>query len=1158
MIRISLTFVLLTTFLADADAYQCTFCLPGKYKSEIANNACLACPSDTYRIETGANRVEECLACPANSVAVSGSSTKTACLCKPGFFGPPGGPCTPCAAGRYSDANGQSACSFCPAYTNSPVQSDALTDCTCVAGYTGVDGVECTACGLNTYKTTTGSAACTTCVANTMTLALGNTNVDACICNPGYTAAAAVSTLSTSVCTRFVALWSTPSLETMSAKLNSGPLSTRPLYVASGGPTGNGYVQFEDGKFFNKNGHVVNARTNGGLTVAMVVRFSSGTTLDDERILTVNMEDSFFHIWRVAGTGKIMVAVKDSMDVLGSVEITLDDATQWTRIRATYNTVSLALSVSINNAAPITASASPGWLTDARLVNGPAFIILGSSSSDPDLLSTKGFNGYLAGFFFVDEVLSSSTITTIENGMLTDMDTSTLCVSGGGCTGCSAGKYKVGSGPAACTDCGANTYSETVAATAATTCVSCPGDAGTAVSVAGNGALNGCKCNLGYTGPDGAVCVGCIAGKFKTATGAASCTACDTGKFSTAVARTDAATCQACPSNSNTVGGGHDAAVDCTCNAGYTGADGVWCDACIPGKFKSITGSSDCLSCAEGKYSTVLGSVGGTCTNCPANTNAPAASGSPVACICNAGSTGGGGTTACTLCVAGTFKVATGPAACSICPADWYSTAVGATSDTCQQCPANSIAPSGSDEKTDCVCKPGYTGPNGGPCVACPPGKFKTTQGSAPCSDCPLHKYSTTTAKTDSTCSSCPTNAVTLQTGSNELSQCVCNLGFTGPNGGACAACVAGTYKDATGSADCTLCLPNTYQPLTTQVAASSCIACPFANLESPAGSAALTDCQCSAGYFPLSGENGKACSQCFSGRFKPLKGPQACTLCQNGTFSPALGATSDTTCQACHSNTESWMGSASRSQCHCVAGYYTENMGQESATCVSCGVGTYNSVLNANACSKCGPGTYSNKLTATSKETCVICPDGFSGEGQSQCDKCPDNAFAGPGKAFLIDCQCNPGFFGANGATCQQCVAGKFKPLHGSMDCDDCPINKYSTLLGQVADTTCVSCATNTVAPAGSNSEDDCKCKLGHTSSVPGVDGKPCVACAMGKFKAALGHNLCDDCAADTYLDTTGATASSACKKCFDFSTSSAGSDSEEDCLCLGGRERT
>ena len=36
----------------------------------------------------------------------------------------------------------------------------------------------------------------------------------------------------------------------------------------------------------------------------------------------------------------------------------------------------------------------------------------------------------------------------------------------------------------------------------------------------------------------------------------------------------------------------------------------------------------------------------------------------------------------------------------------------------------------GSDDESDCVCTPGHTGPNNGPCCACKIGTFKPTLGS--------------------------------------------------------------------------------------------------------------------------------------------------------------------------------------------------------------------------------------------------------------------------------------------------------------------------------------------------------------------------------------------------------------------------------------------
>ena len=115
-------------------AYQCILCTPGKYKSEVANNACLECPINTYLNYSGADDVNECMPCPANSITnnIWGAADITACVCKVGFYGPPGGPCTPCQTGRYADVPGQTACTQCPANQDSPLQSDEITDCACV------------------------------------------------------------------------------------------------------------------------------------------------------------------------------------------------------------------------------------------------------------------------------------------------------------------------------------------------------------------------------------------------------------------------------------------------------------------------------------------------------------------------------------------------------------------------------------------------------------------------------------------------------------------------------------------------------------------------------------------------------------------------------------------------------------------------------------------------------------------------------------------------------------------------------------------------------------------------------------------------------------------------------------------------------------------
>jgi len=75
----------------------------------------------------------------------------------------------------------------------------------------------------------------------------------------------------------------------------------------------------------------------------------------------------------------------------------------------------------------------------------------------------------------------------------------------------------------------------------------------------------------------------------------------------------------------------------------------------------------------------------------------------------------------------------------------------------------------GSDEATDCKCKRGFTGVDGGPCSACFNGTYKAEVGSGACSVCPGNASSTRA--------------------STSHSECRCVAGFVGPAGGPCTPC---------------------------------------------------------------------------------------------------------------------------------------------------------------------------------------------------------------------------------------------------------------------------------------------------------------------------------------------------------------------------------
>ena len=256
----------------------------------------------------------------------------------------------------------------------------------------------------------------------------------------------------------------------------------------------------------------------------------------------------------------------------------------------------------------------------------------------------------------------------------------------GDCTPCAAGTYKPVAGRAACVACPAQSYSESPRII--------------------------CRCNAGYTGPDGVVCNACPAGKFKVQPGAAACTNCEAGKYSTSIASM-INNCESCPAGTFSTNAG----------AGKAAA----CLLCVEGKYSTSLAASSaasCLDCRAGKYSMSSGaSSAETCIQCSKGKYS---------------STSGAGS----------------PNTCTDCAAGKYSTvSASQTSADCQECPAGRpLAAAGSDAETDCreqsaPCAKGYTGEPGN-CIQCAAGTFKSTEGSAGCNPCPPNSGSVEGSRT--------------------------------------------------------------------------------------------------------------------------------------------------------------------------------------------------------------------------------------------------------------------------------------------------------------------------------------------------------------------------------------------------------------------------
>jgi hypothetical protein len=160
------------------------------------------------------------------------------------------------------------------------------------------------------------------------------------------------------------------------------------------------------------------------------------------------------------------------------------------------------------------------------------------------------------------------------------------------------------------------------------------------------------------------------------------------------------------------------------CSAGtYSSEQGVGlCLDCAAGTYSNTTGVSACLLCGIGKYAFAPGVR--FCLDCT-----------------NGKYSASEGRSNCTDCAAGKYSNDTGRSVCQLCPARKYSTTLGASSDTtCVPCSKDSDSTAGSANITECLCNPGYSGADGGPCHACTVGAYKPGKGSA-CFLCEAGKY---------------------------------------------------------------------------------------------------------------------------------------------------------------------------------------------------------------------------------------------------------------------------------------------------------------------------------------------------------------------------------------------------------------------------------
>jgi hypothetical protein len=122
---------------------KCLACVPGTYKDVNGSSGCVDCVEGKFSDVSGAISMSSCTNCSAYASSQRGTRNITGCFCVPGYTGANGGPCLPCAQGKYKAVNGSAPCSNCE--KGKYVDFVAAVECLpCPPGYrSGVAATEC-------------------------------------------------------------------------------------------------------------------------------------------------------------------------------------------------------------------------------------------------------------------------------------------------------------------------------------------------------------------------------------------------------------------------------------------------------------------------------------------------------------------------------------------------------------------------------------------------------------------------------------------------------------------------------------------------------------------------------------------------------------------------------------------------------------------------------------------------------------------------------------------------------------------------------------------------------------------------------------------------------------------------------------------------------
>ncbi|EKX45109.1 hypothetical protein GUITHDRAFT_109153 [Guillardia theta CCMP2712] len=172
----------------SSDPSTCSACKEGTYTAELGLTQCSYCPRNNYSAAASST----CYDCPVNTYSTYGiclcvagyiKSAQGVCVpCGAGKFRAVADQvCNECPAGKFSSlavATSSTQCMDCPTNSMSKAGSTSKSACVCYAGYFGPDCIQCPA---GTYRSDITASACTPCAAGNFSTVVGATSPTVCV-----------------------------------------------------------------------------------------------------------------------------------------------------------------------------------------------------------------------------------------------------------------------------------------------------------------------------------------------------------------------------------------------------------------------------------------------------------------------------------------------------------------------------------------------------------------------------------------------------------------------------------------------------------------------------------------------------------------------------------------------------------------------------------------------------------------------------------------------------------------------------------------------------------------------------------------------------------------------------------------------------------------